>query len=81
MKAIFITILVALSFSVVSIAQEPVPLHEPDGKCHRSYKNPNDCRHPCDHAFCKCMKDKGEDCCAKNARCSNKCCEDGKIEC
>ena len=33
------------------------PMHGPDGDCHRPYKDPSDCRHPCDHALCDCVKE------------------------
>jgi hypothetical protein len=62
-----------------------IPLHDNDD-CHRPYKDQNDCRHPCDHTFCDCYKDCEEQSCkdkclSNHAKCYNKCCDDGKIDC
>jgi len=73
-----------------------ISLHDHNGQnCHREYKDPQDCRHPCDHTFCECQKECASACevnqeicndcrgaCYRgNAECVNKCCEDGKIDC
>lgn len=79
MKAKWFILMV--TFLIVGLA----PLHD-NKDCHRPYKDPNDCRHPCDHAFCDCYKDCEEQSCrdkclSDHAKCYNKCCDDGKIDC
>ena len=80
----------------VVLKDSVISLHDHNGQnCHREYKDPQDCRHPCDHTFCECQKECASACevnqeicndcrgaCYRgNAECVNKCCEDGKIDC
>lgn len=60
-----------------------IPLHEPDGKCHKPYKNPNDCRHPCDHQLCDCVKKDSDNlnkCMEIWGKCTNECTKKEKNE-
>lgn len=68
------------SFCVLCLIVVPVVFvievfaHEPDGPCHRPYDNPNDCYHPCDHIFCKCVRPCDAKCrISKDENCYNKC--------